>query len=107
MAEGEGYGARLTGYRWHVTDPVPFKKSLRVAIEHFGWTYNADGTARSGFEERSDFFSSVAFWYQKGVNEDLPEVPYGTARLPFGNAMQIEVENNLERSQTPKRARLR
>jgi len=95
VAEGEGYGARLTGYRWHVVDPVPFKKSLRVAIEHFGWTYNADGTARSGFEERSDFFSSVAFWYQKGVNEDLPEPPYGVARLPFGNALQIEVENNV------------
>lgn len=95
VAEGEGYGARLTGFRWHGTDPVPFKESLRVAIEHFGWTYNADGTARSGFEERSDFFSSVAFWYQKGVNEDLAEVPYGAARLPFGNATQIEVENSL------------
>ena len=95
VAEGEGYGARLTGYRWHVVDPVPFKNSLRVAIEHFGWTYNPDGTARSGFEERSDFFSSVAFWYQKGVNEDLPEPPYGAARLPFGNALQIEVENSL------------
>ena len=102
VAEGEGFGARLTGYRWHVTDPVPFKKSLRVAIEHFGWTYNADGTARSGFEERSDFFSSVAFWYQKGVNEDLPEIPYGTARLPFGNALQIEVENNLKEVTTEK-----
>jgi hypothetical protein len=96
VAEGEGYGARLTGYRWHVADPVPFKKSLRVAIEHFGWTYNADGTARSGFEERSDLFSSVALWYQKGVNEDLPEPPYGEARLPFGNALQIEVEDNLK-----------
>lgn len=95
VAEGEGFGARLTGYRWHVPDPLPFKKSLQVAIEHFGWTYNPDGTARSGFEERSDFFSSVAFWYQRGVNEDLPEPPYGHARLPFGNAVQIEVENNL------------
>jgi hypothetical protein len=102
VAEGEGFGARLTGYRWHVPDPVPFKKSLRVAIEHFGWTYNPDGTARSGFEERSDFFSSVAFWYQKGVNEDLPEPPYGCARLPFGNAEQIEVENNLKDVATEK-----
>jgi hypothetical protein len=104
VAEGEGFGARLTGYRWHVPDPVPFKKSLRVAIEHLGWTYNPDGTARSGFEERSDFFSSVAFWYQKGVNEDLPEPPYGHARLPFGNAEQIEVENNLKDVETEKGA---
>jgi HEAT repeat protein len=102
VAEGEGFGARLTGYRWHVPDPAPFKKSLRVAIEHLGWTYNPDGTARSGFEERSDFFSSVAFWYQKGVNEDLPELPYGYARLPFGNAQQIEVENDIARVTTEK-----
>ena len=96
VAEGEGVGARLTGYRWHVPDPVPFTKSLRVEIEHAGWTYTADGRARSGFEERADHFSSVAFWYQKGVNEDLPEPPYGTARLPHGNAEQIEVENAIK-----------
>ena len=95
VAEGEGVGARLTGYRWHVPDPVPFSKSLRVEIEHAGWTYNADGTARSGFEERPDHFSSVAFWYQKGVNEALPEPAYGSARLPLGNAEQIEVENSI------------
>jgi hypothetical protein len=93
VAEGEGLGARLTGYRWQVPDPVPFTKSLRLEIEHYGWTYNSDGTARSGFEERSDLFSSVAFWYQKGVNEYLPEPPYGYARLPHGNAEQIEAEN--------------
>ena len=95
IAEGEGVGARLTGYRWHGSDPVPFTKSLRFEVEHAGWTYNADGTARSGFEERADFFSTVAYWYQMGVNEDLPGPPYGYARLPFGNALQIEVEKNL------------
>ena len=96
VAEGEGVGARLTGYRWHVPDPVPFTKSLRVEIEHAGWTYNASGKARSGFEERPDYFSSVALWYQKGVNEDLPEPPYGYARLPLGDAEQIEVENSIK-----------
>jgi len=95
VAEGEGIGARLTGYRWHVPDPIPFTKSLRAEIEHYGWTYNAYGTVRSGFEERPDFFSSVAFWYQTGVNEGLPDPPYGAARLPLGNATQIEVENSI------------
>jgi hypothetical protein len=93
VAEGVRLGARMTGVRWHVPDPVPFTKSLWAGIEHAGWTYNADGTVRAGFEERPDFFSSVAFWYQKGVNEDLPEPPYGEARLPLGNAEQIAVEN--------------
>jgi hypothetical protein len=95
VSEGEGVGARLAGYRWHVPDPVPFTKSIKVQIEHAGWTYKADGSVRSGFEERPDFFSSVAYWYQQGVNEDLPEPPYGDGRLPHGNALQIEVEKSL------------
>jgi len=95
VAEGERIGARLTGYRWHVPDPIPFTKSLWAGIEHAGWTYNTDGSNRSGFEERPDYFSSAAFWYQKGVNEDLAEPPYGNARLPLGNALQIAVEDSL------------
>jgi hypothetical protein len=95
VAEGELVGARLTGYRWHIPDPIPFTKSLWAGIEHAGWTYNADGSLRSGFEERPDYFSSAAFWYQKDVNEGLPEPPYGEARLPLGNAEQIAVEDSL------------
>ena len=95
VAEGERVGARLTGYRWHIPDPIPFTKSLWAGIEHAGWTYNEDGTLRSGFEQRPDYFSSTAFWYQKGVNEDLPEPPYGEARLPLGNALQIAVEDSI------------
>ena len=102
IAEGEQVGSRLTGYRWHVPDPVPFTKSLWAGIEHAGWTYNADGSARSGFEERPDYFSSVAFWYQKGVNEGLPEPPFGAARLPLGNAEQIAVEDSVNEVVTTK-----
>jgi hypothetical protein len=96
VAEGVRLGARLTGCRWHVPDPVPFSKSLWAGIEHAGWTYNPDGTLRAGFEERSDFFSSVAFWYQNGVNEDLTEPPYGAGRLPLGNSEQIAVEDSIK-----------
>lgn len=102
VAEGELMGARLTGYRWHIPDPIPFKESLWAGIEHAGWTYNADGSVRSGFEERPDYFSSVAFWYQKGVNEGLAEPPYGEARLPLGNAEQIAVEDSLADVKTVK-----
>ena len=73
VAEGELVGARLSGYRWHVPDPIPFTKSLWAGIEHAGWTYNDDGKVRSSFEQRPDYFSSAAFWYQKGVNEGLAD----------------------------------
>jgi hypothetical protein len=95
IAEGELPGSRLSAYRWHVPDPIPFNDSIWAGIEHSGWTSNPDGSVRSGFEERPDFFSSVAFWYQKGINQGLSEPPYGEARLPFGNAMQIAVENSV------------
>ena len=64
MAEGERLGSRLSAYRWHVPDPIAFKISLWAGIEHAGWTANEDGSVRSAFEERPDYFSSVAFWYQ-------------------------------------------
>lgn len=102
VAEGELVGARLTGYRWHVPDPIPFTKSLWAGIEHAGWTYDDDGKLRSSFEQRPDYFSSAAFWYQKGVNEDLAEPPFGDERLPLGNAIQIAVEDYLAEVKTVK-----
>ena len=101
-AEGERVGSRLTGYRWHVPDPIPFDQSLWAGIEHFGWTANPDGSVRSSFEERPDYFSSVAFWYQEGVNQGLPEPPYGQDRLPLGNAQQIAVEDSIKEVTTEK-----
>jgi hypothetical protein len=93
VAEGTGAGSRMSAYRWHLRDPISFHSSLRFEFEHAGWTYNPDGSVRSAFEERADLFSSVAFWYQEGVARGLPEPPYGAARLPHGNARQIEVES--------------
>lgn len=92
VADGTDLGSRMTAYRWHVADPIPFSKSLTFDIEHAGWTYNNDGSVRSAFEEREDLFSTVAFWYQQGIAPAQPEPPYGVARLPHGNAKQLEVE---------------
>ena len=95
VADGTETGARMTAYRWHLNDPIPFRTSLRASIEHAGWTFDADGAVRSAFEERPDLFSSVAYWYQDGIATDQPEPPYGAARLPQGNALQIEVEKQV------------
>jgi len=95
VAEGTDLGARMTAYRWHLADPIPFTRTFRFDIEHAGWTFNPDGSVRSAFEERSDLFSTVAFWYQQGIAKGLPEAPYGSARLPHGNARQIEAEDSI------------
>jgi Protein of unknown function (DUF2961) len=79
---GDDVGNVGSVYRWHIPDPVTFKKSLRVEIQHKGAQDFPDGT-RTGFTERDDMFSSVAFWYQIEPHKPLPELPPGPARLPL------------------------
>ncbi|MGB9878010.1 MAG: glycoside hydrolase family 172 protein [bacterium] len=74
----EGYDVddRGTAYRWHIQDPIPFEKSLLVTIEHKGATYDFQTQKfTSGFAERDDFFSSVAYWYQTGKAPRFTKVP--------------------------------
>jgi len=52
---------------------------------------------KSGFEERPDYFSSVAFWYQKGRAKRFAELPPAPERLKL--AARIEGEALLERTE--------
>lgn len=78
--EGYAPGNRGSVYRFHLPDPVPFKKSLRVEIEHKGSQEFPDKTG-SGFIERDDLMSSVAFWYQTEPHKAWPALPPGPERL--------------------------
>jgi Protein of unknown function (DUF2961) len=49
---GENWSGVSTYYRFHIEDPVPFRESIKVSIEH--------GHAN----KRPDELTSVAFWYQ-------------------------------------------
>ena len=80
--EGYDTGDRGSAYRWHIPDPVYFRKSLRVEIEHKGSQDFPDGTG-SGFIERDDLMSSVAFWYQIEPHKPWPAMPPGPERLPY------------------------
>jgi hypothetical protein len=59
---------RIAAYRWHLTDPVPFRDSIRVEIEH--------GHANS---EVADY-ATVAYWYQTEPHDPLPPLPPASAR---------------------------
>jgi hypothetical protein len=75
-------GTRMCAYRWFIADPVRFRSSLRLEIEHWGWI-SADETASGkveGFVERDDDFASVAFWYQKGQPKRFAELPSAAER---------------------------
>jgi len=80
--EGRDAYDRGTAYRFHITDPVPFEKSLRVEIEHKGAQKFPDRT-HEGFIERDDLMSSVALWYQIEPHQPWPALPTGVERLPF------------------------
>lgn len=56
-------------YRYHLEDPIPFTRSIRVTIEH-GHKNN-----------RSDDFSSVAYWYQNEPHVPFPPLPAPDARF--------------------------
>lgn len=75
LYEGVFPGDRVTAYRWHLPDPVPFRESLKVEIEHRGSVFTDQSQHLGQFFERPDWVSSVAFWYQyppKSIEAELP-----------------------------------
>jgi hypothetical protein len=55
---------RVSAYRWHIEDPIPFTRRLTFTIEH-GGTNDAPGTD----------YSSVAYWYQTHPHARFPALP--------------------------------
>jgi len=66
---GDNWSGRVTLYRFHVEDPVPFQRAIRVTIEH--------GHAN----RRSDDYASLAYWYQAEPHRPFGILPVAE-RLP-------------------------
>ena len=67
---GPNWTDPVTLYRFHIEDPVVFRRSIRVTIEH--------GHAN----RRADELSSTAFWYQAEPHAPFPALPPVEERLP-------------------------
>ena len=89
-------GGRHSVYRWHIPDPVSFQTSLRLEIKHWGVTFKENGEVKSGFEERFDDFSSVAFWYQLEPHAPFEPIPSGKDRLYRDYDTMVEGESLLD-----------
>ncbi|MGB9626840.1 MAG: DUF2961 domain-containing protein, partial [Phycisphaerae bacterium] len=63
-------GSFTTVYRWHLADPIRFRKHLRVTIEH---TYR-EGTQND--------YASVAFWYQRAPMAKRDPLPRAEDNYP-------------------------
>lgn len=61
---------RFGMYRWHVCDPVRFRKKLRVTIQALGWKLG--NSEWSYYHALQDDISATAFWYQKDPSPVLP-----------------------------------
>lgn len=63
---------RVSAYRWHIEDAMPFHKSIKVTIEH--------GTNNDHVAD----YSSVAYFYQSEPHKAYPPLPANAADLlPF------------------------
>jgi hypothetical protein len=67
---GGNFGGKNQMYKFYINDPVRFRESLRVTIEH--------GHANN-FEND---YTSTAFWYQAEPHRPFPPLPAARARLP-------------------------
>jgi len=60
---------RISTYRWHIEDAIPFTKSIRFEIEH--------GAVSDSISD----YSSVAYWYQSEPHAPFPPLPRNPADL--------------------------
>jgi hypothetical protein len=54
-------------YRWHLPDPVFWRKEVRITIQQIGW--------KDGLYERKDDWSCATFWYEPIPSAPLPAMP--------------------------------
>ena len=75
---------RIAAYRFHVPDPIPFKKSVKFTIEH-----------GHGNQEIADYASKV-YWYQLEPHQKFPPILKAGMRIPLRGtppAKLLEAEN--------------
>ena len=67
---GKNWSGKISYYRYHIEDPIYFHKNIKVKIEH--------GHAN----QRSDDFSSTAYWYQNEPHKMFKTMLEVKNRLP-------------------------
>ena len=70
LVSSKDFAGKQSMYRFHVTDPVRFRKSIRVTLEH--------GHAN----DLGNDYSSTAFWYQAEPHGKFPRLLKWKDRLP-------------------------
>jgi hypothetical protein len=62
---------QIAAYRFYIMDPIPFKKNIKVTIEH-----------GHGNQDIADY-SSMAYWYQMDPHKPFQHFPIAGQRIPL------------------------
>ena len=62
----------ITMHRWHLPDPIAWRKECRITIQQIAW--------KNGLAETQDDWSCATFWYEPAPSAPLPELPDAKAR---------------------------
>ena len=90
VMEGREIGNRVSIHRFHIQDPIPFRKSFLFEIEHWPWISEWPNTGRG-------YYSSLGFWYQKGLHKPWPRLEKLISEEPWDPTKgRWFVENALE-----------
>ncbi|HNT34218.1 MAG TPA: DUF2961 domain-containing protein [bacterium] len=72
----EGQVPKHDLYRWHILDPIRFKKNMKVTIQALGWWPNGK------YEPLTDDIASIGYWYQVEPHATFPQFPAVHQRWP-------------------------
>lgn len=66
-----GYNSqqRFGLYRWHIVDPIRFKKDLKVTVQDLGWRQD-----KTYLPQHSDI-AATSIWYQAEPHAKFPKLP--------------------------------
>ena len=79
----DSLNGRVSAYRWHIQDPIPFTRSLRFTIEHGGTN-----------DTREVDYTSVAIWYQTHPHAPFHALPNDL--MPFAGMALLRIPGMIE-----------
>ena len=62
-------------YRWHLPDPIYWKKDCRITIQQIGYDRSRQDSTGTPLYERADDWCCATFWYEPVPSAPLPPFP--------------------------------